>query len=120
MLESPHNQESEAVSPELRAAMIELGYAVPTTPAEVALAEAQLSSTLSKSEIDAAFSRLVDLMEGKQPRRPIAKLKPKPAASTTSAFPLSMAARNGAEFDDATRQKIDDAVARALNNRTRP
>ncbi len=106
---TPHS--ADEMTPALRKALVELGAAIPTTPQEVRLVEAQLSSEPSRSEIDAAFATVLHALDDSKSSKPFMQLDD--AVVSAADDGLAMAARNGSELDATTLAQIERDVASA-------
>ena len=96
-------QPTDDLTPELRKALVEIGAVIPTTTADVALAERHLECQLSQSQIDASFSQ-IERMLAHQSAPKAAPVRYKTNAA--SSMGLALAARNGSEIDEATKRTL--------------
>ena len=103
----------DILSPELRKALVEIGAMIPTTAAEVALAERHLDLQVSESQIDASFSEIQELVKSRSQPKPAVRYKTGAVAATG----LALAARKGAQIDEATRAKIEADINQANQNK---
>jgi len=112
MSESNLKQTAAEMTPALRKALVELGASIPITPQEVELANAQLGSEPSRSEIETAFEAVLHAIDETQPSRPFMRLDE--AFVGLADNELAMAARNGGDLDAETLARIERDVADAI------
>ena len=108
--ENPKHSADE-MTPALRKALVESGALIPTTPAEVELAEAHLTRHVTAQEVDAAFAQLQKALNDTSPDPAFMQLDESVIPPADSG--LAMAARNGDKLDAETLAKIEESVARA-------
>ena len=110
-------QTADELTPALRKALVELGTIIPTTPDEVALAEAHLTDGTTPEEVEASFKKLEQILDDSL--APAFMRLDESVVSPTDCG-LSMAARNGDELDAETLARIEESVARATRKTPRP
>jgi|SRR5947209_10687921 len=105
-------ESTDELPSDLRKALIECGALIPTTPAEVEVAEKQLEIRATPAQINAAFSELEKGLD--DPITEIKFVKLSESLSVLRNDDLAMAARNGNELAEETRAKIEKSVDDAL------
>lgn len=112
MSNEPFHQTTDEITPKLRKALVEIGAVIPTTAADVTLAERHLDCQVSQSQIDASFAQIERMLAPQSaPRAATPSVRYKTNAA--SSMGLALAARNGSEIDEATKAKIEADIAQA-------
>ena len=108
------HQPNDDLTPEIRKALVEIGAVIPTTVAEVALAERHLDCQVSLSQIDASFAQIEQMLAWQSSPNTGAPVM-RYTTNAASCTGLALAARNGTEIDEATRAIIEADIAEATN-----
>ena len=103
-------QSDDELTPELKQALVEIGAIIPTTAAEVALAENKLAAAPSKAKMNAAFDAVLRMIDNDTTSEAFVHSVAVPAEAD---YEFAMAARNGVVLDAETLAKIEADVARA-------
>ena len=113
MSNSSSPQSEDIISPDLRKALVEIGAMIPTTAAEVTLAERLLDWQVSESQIGKSFLQIQELLKGSSRPKSVVRYKGGAVATTG----LALAARKGTQIDETIRAKIEADITQANQNK---
>ena len=113
MSNSSSPQPEDILSSELRKALVEIGAIIPTTAAEVALAERHLKCQVSERQLDESYLQIQEILKSQSQQKPAVRYKSGAVAATG----LALAARKGTQIDEVTRAKIEADINQAIQNK---